>query len=50
VIAEKVEEAVGLAAARAEMNVGDKERTEPNCAGLKRHESLSRVGSTCRTL
>jgi hypothetical protein len=42
VIAEKIEEAVGLAAARAEMNVGDEERTEPNCAVLKRHEESSR--------
>jgi hypothetical protein len=39
-----------LAAARAEMNVGDKERTEPNCAGLKRHESSSHVCSICRTV
>jgi hypothetical protein len=43
VIAEKVEKPVGLAAARAEMNVGDEERTEPSCAVLKRHESQSLV-------
>jgi hypothetical protein len=49
-IAQEIEEPVGLAAARAEMNVGDEERTEPNCAGLKRHESLSRVCSICRIL
>jgi hypothetical protein len=49
-IAKEIEEAVGLAAARTEMNVGDEERTEPNCAGLKRHESLSRACSIYRIL
>jgi len=49
VIAQEIEEPVGLAAARAKMNVGDEERTEPNCAGLKRHESLSRGCSICDT-
>ena len=39
VIAQEIEKPVGLAAARAEMNIGNEERTEPNCAGLKRHES-----------
>jgi hypothetical protein len=43
VVAQEIEEAVGLAAARAEMHIGDKERTERGCAVLKRHESLSRV-------
>ena len=38
VMAEKVEKPAALAAARAEKNVRDEERTEPNCAGLKRHE------------
>src|ERR1700687_5709009 len=47
VIAQEIEQPVGLAAARAEMNVGDEERTEPDCAVLKRHESLSRGGSIC---
>src|ERR1700730_3753210 len=50
VIAEEIEEAIGLAAARAEMNVGDKERTEPSCAVLNCHESSSRVCSISRIL
>jgi hypothetical protein len=43
VVAQEIEEAVSLATARAEMNVGDEERTEPSCAVLKRHESSSPV-------
>src|SRR6202043_605382 len=42
VVAQEIEEAVSLATARAEMHIGDKERTEPDCTVLKRHESLSR--------
>jgi hypothetical protein len=49
-IAQEIEEAVGLATARAEMHIGDKQSTEPNCTVLKRHESLSRVSATCRIL
>ena len=37
VIAQKVEKLVGLAAARAEMHIGNKERTEPDCAVLECH-------------
>ena len=42
-VAEEVEQAIGLAAARAEMNVGNKERTEGNWTALRGHESSSRV-------
>ena len=43
VVAEEVEQALGLAAARAEMNVGNKERTERHRAVLRGHELSSRV-------
>ena len=46
VIAQKVEEAVGLAAARAEMNIRNKQSTEQTRAVLKCHDVLSLVHST----
>jgi hypothetical protein len=42
VISQEIEKALGLTAARAEVDIGNKERTEPSCAGLKCHESPSR--------
>jgi hypothetical protein len=45
VIAQEVKETIGLAAARAEVNVGNEESTEPNCTVLRRHELRSRACS-----
>ncbi len=39
VIAQEIEKLVGLATARAEMHIGNKERTELYCAVLERHRA-----------
>jgi hypothetical protein len=38
VITQEIEKAVGLAAARAEMNIGNKQSTEQTRAVLNRHD------------
>ena len=45
VIAQEVQQPLGLATPRAEVDIGNKESTEPYCAVLKSHESCSRVCS-----
>ncbi len=47
VVAEEIEQPVGLAAARAEMHVGDEKRAKPSAMAFCRHERAEAFVSIC---